>query len=289
MASFAERIGRREVRSIFQTDELDKDTRVELWNVANSVRSELNSWQTLSESLHNEVVTAIWQWEFKKPADEKPYRDDDLWMMIKQFILDEPWFDALDLIERLVQYIDRYESEWIEWSNQPSIAASLADEYNKRFELYLVGYRFINLEITPIDSSQQSQAVSEAIEDAQTVRGARHHLSRAVELLADRQNPDYPNSIKESISAVEAVCVAITGKKTLGQALKKLEDAGLRIHPVLKEGWLKLYGWSSDDDGIRHGGIEAPDADQPLAKYMLVTCSSFVSHLIELGRKTELI
>jgi len=43
-------------------------------------------------------------------------------------------------------------------------------------------------------------------------------LSRALELLSDRKQPDYRNSIKESISAVEATCQVFASKSraTLG-------------------------------------------------------------------------
>jgi len=167
--------------------------------------------------------------------------------------------------------------------------AAILAAYNDRFESYLVGFRFIGMEIAPIDTTAEAQAVSDAIEDSASIEGARHHIERAVDLLADRQSPDYPNSIKESISAVEAVCFAITGENSLGAAIRKLQSAGVSIHPALARAWSAMYGWTSDADGIRHGSIEAPDADQALARYMLVTCSAFVSHVIEAGRKAGLV
>jgi hypothetical protein len=45
-----------------------------------------------------------------------------------------------------------------------------------------------------------------------------------LDLFEGRKATDFRNSIKESISAVEAMCQILTGddKATLGQALKKL-------------------------------------------------------------------
>lgn len=284
MSSFAERLGLREVRSVIQTDTLDADTRVELWNVTNTFRRILyDAMRDHYEPTHDHVTAAIWAWEFRSPADEQP-QDAALWNMIKQRIIKAAWFDALDVIEALVKYADRYKQ-----ARTSGLPTAIAAAYNDRFESYLVGYRFIGLELTPIETSGQATAVSEAIDDTKNISGARHHLQRAVDLLADRQTPDYPNSIKESISAVEAVCVAVTGEATLGAALKKLKGAGVSIHPALEGAWSKMYGWTSDASGIRHGAIEAPDADQALAKYMLVTCSAFVSHIIEVGRKAKLL
>jgi hypothetical protein len=160
---------------------------------------------------------------------------------------------------------------------------------NNLFERELVGYRLIGLEITPVDSSAEAEAVTGALSDADPISGARHALERAVKLLTDRATPDYPNSIKESISAVEAVVKRLTGEGTFGDGLKKLEDAGLKVHPALKGAWSKMYGWASDEPGVRHGSTDAADVDQALAKYILVSCSAFVSYLVEEGRKLKLL
>lgn len=95
---------------------------------------------------------------------------------------------------------------------------------------------------------------------------------RTIVLYADRQKPDYENSIKESISAVEAICCIITGETgsqaTLGKTLKRLEDHGVTIHPSMGQAFSKLYGYTSDADGIRHGGIDFTNAPAEDAKYM---------------------
>jgi len=69
----------------------------------------------------------------------------------------------------------------------------------------------------------------------------------------------------------------ILGKEgTLG----KLVD-GLDIHPALKKAFSNLYGWTSDDAGIRHPKSKEPlSCDEPEARYMLVTCSAFINYLI---------
>jgi hypothetical protein len=102
-----------------------------------------------------------------------------------------------------------------------------------------------------------------------------------VDLFSDRKSPDYRNSVKESISAVEAICKIITGdeKATLGQALKKLEDKGLHLHAALRNAFSSLYGYTNDAEGIRHALLEEPTLDFDDAKFMLVSCSAFVNYL----------
>lgn len=207
-----------------------------------------------------------------------------MWQIIKSTILKDEWWVVLNTIEEIAGYLARNETQYTR-----GLAAELVAQFNESFERYLLGFRFIGREITPVDSNEEALAIVTALDDVSRFGGAKHHLTRAVDLLADRQTPDYPNSIKESISAVEAVVKLVTGEGTLGSGIKKLQAAGMTIHPALESGWSKLYGWTSDANGIRHAGIVPADADQALAKYMLVTCSAFVSYLIEAGRKAGLL
>ncbi len=89
-------------------------------------------------------------------------------------------------------------------------------------------------------------------------------------------------SIQCSISAVESQCCILLGdeRATLGEALRHLEREGIGLHGALKEAFVKLYGFTSDAGGIRHGSIQPSDVDQDIAKFMLVTCSAFVNYLI---------
>lgn len=283
MGSFAERIGKRAGRSVIQTVSLDDDTRTELWNVLHTLQSAFDSAVRSGSDTERKLLSALWRWQFKKPADEEP-RDYQMWEIIKTSVLRDEWFDVLDLIEEIVRYLKKYEDYQTD-----EMSSTIADVMNQVFEQYLVAFRFIGGKITPLDSTTEAEVVVDAQTNADVIAGARHSLDQAVEHLADRQNPDYPNSIKESISAVEAVVKKLTGEGTLGAGLTKLEGAGLTIHPALKGAWSKMYGWTSDANGIRHAGIEAADADQALAKYVLVTCSAFVSYLIEEGRKAGLL
>ena len=65
---------------------------------------------------------------------------------------------------------------------------------------------------------------------------------------------------------------------TLGDALKSIEKAG-HLHPSLKEGFLKLYGYTSNEQGIRHAMLDEPNITAADARYFLISCSSFVNYL----------
>lgn len=77
--------------------------------------------------------------------------------------------------------------------------------------------------IVPITNKYELGALKKAMKTK--YESVNQHIAKAVSLYSKRKNPDYENSIKESISAVEAMCCIITGmtgaQATLGAAIKK--------------------------------------------------------------------
>jgi hypothetical protein len=65
-------------------------------------------------------------------------------------------------------------------------------------------------------------------------------------------------------------------KGTLGQLVKRLEDE-IALHPALKSAFSSLYGYTSDESGIRHALTEGDKVDFHDAKFMLVVCAAFVN------------
>ena len=161
-------------------------------------------------------------------------------------------------------------------------------EINKIFQQEYVGYRFIDGEITPISDEVEVAEIEQSLDIE--FQGCRSHIKKAISFLSDREKPDYKNCIKESISAVESICQIIIGKDsaTLGKALKVLEGKGVVLHSALKNAFSSLYGYTSDEGGIRHAeGLFESNVTFEEAKYMLVSCCAFVNYLIAEYGKTK--
>jgi hypothetical protein len=154
-----------------------------------------------------------------------------------------------------------------------------ADAVNNVLERELSGYRFIDGVVTDITDKQEVDMLEAALAD-QDLPSVRKHLRRALELLSNREQPDYRNSIKESISAVESFARTVTGspKATLGEALKVLGRSS-KIHPALEGAFSKLYGYTSDEGGIRHAMLDEPNLSAADAKFFLLSCTSFINYL----------
>lgn len=210
------------------------------------------------------------------------YKEDYYEEYIEPTIMEHNYADILTLLEFLVEFSSRYDSNPNSWSAfSATIKQIISEEINYIFESEFVGYRVVDGIMTPITDGVEIQTIQDGLNVE--FGGCRSHIHKALAFLSDRENPDYKNSIKESISAVEAICQIITEnhKATLGQALKLLEDKGIKLHTALKNSFSSLYGYTSDEGGIRHAeGLFESNVTFEEAKYMLVSCCAFVNYLI---------
>ena len=189
-----------------------------------------------------------------------------------------PWNQILDLTDYVCKWVSVNIEKYLYLED---LLKEFEGNLNNEFDRLDYGYRVVNHCIVDITSEEEMAAISEAIENSKD--NVSEHLQRAVMHYSVRPTPDVRNSIKESISAVEAVCRELTGEATLGKALKHLEDNGVVIHKVLREGFTKFYVYTNDaDSGIRHALMDDEEAYVPSkdeAYYMLVACSTFVNYL----------
>jgi len=266
MPLFSHRNQLTSVRVEIQLDDLDTTTRTQLWNIFYGfiIVKDIEQRTKFEYPAH---VFNIWADFLKKPLHLVPFQGKDFSKELQHLFFNQNWYRIFDFIEYLF-------SQTI----NPSLASLLTERVNEILEKELVGYRLVNKQFIPITDATEIKAIETAINSSQD--GTRLHLKRALELLSDRQNPDYRNSIKESISAVEAICIEITGdpKATLGQALKdpKLRDV---FHGGILTAFSNLYGFTSNAEGIRHALMDEPTLKQEDALYMLVSCSAFVNYL----------
>lgn len=202
------------------------------------------------------------------------------------------WYDIYDIIEYFLQAVDMVLPDRVfgydyivnhtyGTVNKQSFFELFSKSINGILEEEKSGYRLVNNEFVAITSEEEIESITQAI--STPFDAVRIHMQKALSLYSDRQHPDYENSIKESISAVEALCGIITGKKgkdaTLGNTIKHLNDKGITIHKSMEEAFGKLYGFTNDAGGIRHGKIDFTNAPSEDALYMLISCSAFVNYL----------
>lgn len=272
---FSDRNGIKPINTEIQFEKLDNRTRTALVSLFD--RMYFLIIPEIYPSIEKEFWVLILKDVYQKPVSQQEAYDNyfirnKLLKIVKDTILEDDFDSVLSLIEYVFTLMDII-------VKQHYLSVNVIEQLNNILEREYVGYRYVDRYIIPITDQNEIESINEALENSQDK--VVNHLTKALKMLSDRDNPDYSNSIKESISAVEAMCsVILKAPDTLGAALKKLEDQGVLIHPALKSAFIQLYGYTSDASGIRHSGqLGGKDATFEEAKYMLVTCTAFINYL----------
>lgn len=188
------------------------------------------------------------------------------------------WYLKLDLLEFCILYLDKAADQYPQYK---AIVNNLIEGFNNHFSRLNYAYRFVGKQIVEVSSQEEIDTINNAIDKSKST--VKTHLNEALKLYSQRPEPDFRNSIKESISAVETVCRELTGESSLGDALKRLESRGILIHSLLKDAFIKLYTYTNQPDtGIRHSLMDSTGNYTPTgaeAYFMLVSCSAFINYI----------
>ncbi len=271
---FSQRIGQKGVRTQLQTESIDKILRTRLWNaIYTDFVTVMDAQYALNYGMGIPVKFVIFAERFwcdilQYPIDTLPHSYDTFKSYLRSWVFDRRWFEVYDLLETLIKV------------KSPLNKNRFINEVNQVLEEEKSGYRIIGKEVVPIVNDKELSEVESALKISENLRleGVNLHLRSALDKLSDRKNPDYRNSIKESISAVESLARIITKnpKATLGSALDKMPD----LHQALRQGISNIYGYASDEGGIRHALTETSKTDFEDAKYLFVMCSALINYLI---------
>lgn len=274
LLDFAERFEFRPAESAIQLEGLTPALKNSLWNVVTTFLFPTEGEYVDFETVLGRRVRVLWVHHFKAPID----RIDEKWSSTREAIRKRfyaaEWYDVYGFIEFCAEWLFNESGSENELTSFESVCNKFLEREKSAYRL--LGKRFIRNtskeELAAVDSAQLASGKFSAV--ATHIQSALDHLTR-------RDSPDYRNSIKESISAVEAACCVIANvpKATLGQALTQLERQGLPMHAAQKKAFAELYGYTSDAEGIRHALLQETNLTYEDAQFMLVTCSAFTNYL----------
>jgi hypothetical protein len=111
---------------------------------------------------------------------------------------------------------------------------------------------------------------------------AAEHFSKAIDFLTG-PSQDLANSAKEATMAVESLALLVTGqtKGTLGDCIKVLR-AGGDVPPPLDKAFDALWGYASEEPGVRHGKPSPPSLKECHATLVMNMAASAIFFLLEL-------
>ncbi len=286
MKRFSERQGITPEKAI-QLDFMDDDLRNSLWNVlAHHCLGPLDDLADIlagfpgDDPIRESFYIPVWCEFFKLPLDSLPLPRPEARTHLRQHFFDIKWYQVYDLVEFCAPRIQVSKT-----------SEAFIQHCNQVLERERSGYRFVGRVIVPITSEIEIADIEHALQQSGPLTPVHTHLQAALELLSNRQDPDYRNSIKESISAVEALCrlIAADSSASLGKALAQISRYDkVTINKKLRNTFDLLYEYTSAEGGIRHASVDDPDCALEEANFMLVVCSAFVNYLLAKAAKADI-
>lgn len=276
--TFSQRMGLKPVKKSPKDDPIDEGLRNQLWNgltefywMYDPYYSQRSGNDYSTNKVVENFVIGVWTNYLNFRLDQLGEYWNDVFSQIEHYYFKCDWNEVFDFIEFVI----------INFKLKKSIKNEFVKYCNNILEKNFSPYRIVGNKFSMITSKQEIIEVEKAIEHSKGP--VKKHLERSIELLSDKKNPDPRNSIKESISAVEAICQKITGKKnaTLGDALNIIRSKQeIELPQSLRDSFSKLYGYTSSKEGIRHALSEQSTLNTEDGIFMLVSCSAFVNYLV---------
>ncbi|HRG63924.1 MAG TPA: hypothetical protein PLP75_13010 [Burkholderiales bacterium] len=266
---FSERMGFVKVSDAFQIDSISQELRNRIYNF---IDEEYLTNDNLRSSIYKKIHINF----YKLKQNQFKYYNDGGFLHVKSSFEDSfdnsEWYKIYDLLEFILQMYTFYSNfaEYVAYCSEAFII-----KINQILEEERSGYRIVDGLVTPIIDNNEIESIEEAINQQDNTS---IHLRTALQHLSNKHKPDYRNSIKESISAVEFMLRTITGESTAGKALNKVQSK-IHLPSVLKDGFEKIYAYTNGNEGIRHALMEETKVTLEEAKFMLVSCSAFINYL----------
>ena len=259
--SFSQAQGYETLPQPLQLEQLTEEARVRMWNLIyqSAVRNQAvgsvitSEWRKILSHLHSRFSLL-------------PHDEFDGWSYLRgqknPVLYDWPFNTLFDFIEMIMRHPDCPQFFTQEMSRlfiECRLAYAIADQGDPQ--------------IVPAATREEGQSVVAAMEQLQQtgLTAAATHLAQSSQCINEG---DWLGSVRESIHAVESAARQLNpAAKTLSPALEVLPG----LHPALKEAFQKLYGYTSDEQGIRHALLN--DAISTQAEMRLCLCLVHVLHL----------
>ena len=267
--SFSVAFGYADLPQQMKLGELPQEARIGLWNAFFSTFQERYSTLRGMDYEWEEILTAAHADHFNLALDTFTIQPEHILGFYKRHFLEAEINGVFDLILFLARK-DQCPYDFLLMVKRVFVNHRLAYVFDTNTRTIFQAY-------TPEEGQAMVAAVNALVNEG--LNGAGRHLIQAADFANEGR---WERSVHESISAVESVACQIEPKSnTLGAALKKLEKQGLLAHPALNQGFGKLYGYTSNEQGVRHALLDQGQSNvgQDEAVFMLGACASFASYL----------
>ena len=280
--TFSQREGKTVLPDAMKLGDVPRRFRVVLWReIYTRIKQEAVAGDHYRKnSLMRAYISAYQEYVMEVYYDDIKRRPSEQSELMKSLIADGEYHQVLTLIEFILRgSLGRKDK-------------SLHRAFLQIFEESPMAYFVDDPQESPTICPRQDKISGEVVAGAMNVIregglvGAKTHLTKAANFINEGR---YEDSIVQSAHAIESVARAIAPDdcKTLKPALNSLERHEILNHRALKDAFLKLYGYTSDKQGLRHAILEdkgkPPDLDE--AVFFYGACACFAAYLTKKSRQ----
>ena len=275
--SFSQKYGYEEIPRPLNLEELPKEARTRIWNLfydrlGKTTRSG-DVFETYIGPPWDEIFHTIHTTFYSLPLDEWDPDFEHFRKKLRERILSEsiPFNKVFDLIQCVMRH--------------PLCPRKFITRMRNVFSESRLAYTLDfgpPPTIVPAVTAQEGAAIVESLQSLRKggLDASVIHLGRASTYINEGK---WADSVRESIHAVESVARQLdpNAAKTLGPALNSI-NRQRKLHPAFQQAFERLYGYTNDEQGIRHPLLDQADAEvgQDEAVFMLGACASFASYLL---------
>lgn len=211
-----------------------------------------------------------------------------------------PWqkrFDFCEVIYLKLAYAP--DEEFFHYGNQTPFTLNDAQTYIEKEIQQLFIDEFFAYEFTQGSVIRKGRKHTvETADKAQYVmsdsrlRKARTYYSKAQNFFRDREQPDYANTVKDAVCAIESAGKELFPQadvSTLGELINWLKNKNnnFAIPPALINTFSSIYALRNSAEGVAHGSTNGGDITKEIAEYILSVSASTIIYLVDLANSLE--
>ncbi len=256
-------------------------------------RQYVPSWIPISREVQRIGRLPPIEYERSKTSDLKAAKNH-----AESILQDLEWDKVYDFCERLYSHLAtsvgyEWDNEYQETTSKAEAQAYIADELQRIFTEESLAFEFSSGKV----NRRGRKHTVEVTTRAQVVLGdpklgsARRHYEKAMSFFRHPAKPDYENSVKEAVCAVEAAGKALfpsAKAATLGDLAKWLATTSEVSMPrALVQTISGTYGYRSGGNGVGHGGSSGGAATAEVTEYVLAVCASQIIYFVDLANSQD--
>lgn len=255
----------------------------------------IDGWTAVARELRRATRDTVADYDKSNVRDIEEAR-----LYVEERLKTLPWqkrFDFCEIIYLKLAYVP--DEDFFHYRNQTPFTLSDAQTYiEKEIQQLFIdeffAYEFIKGSVIrkgrkhTVETTDQAQYVM----SDNRLQNARIHYSKALGFFRDRKQPDYTNTVKEAVCAIESAGKSLFPQAkaaTLGNLAKwfQQKNNNIPMPPTLAKAIDNIYVLRNSGEGVAHGSTNGDEITAAIAEYILSLSASTIIYLVDLANSTE--